>query len=90
METLSEIIVGMDGTVRYIHDDNLAGIIDPGKVLAQRASHVEPESDGSGWFVDLSPVGGPRLDGFSKRQEALDAEVAWLYDHNIPVPKALG
>ena len=49
---------------------------DLGNVSIRRASHVEPEGDG--WSADMSPVGGPVLSGFSKRQEAIDAEIKWM------------
>lgn len=38
------------------------------------------------WFADMTPVRGPVLGPYDMRQEALDAEVAWLLEHNIPVP----
>lgn len=39
----------------------------------------------NGWWVDLSPVKGRILGPFKKRQEALDAELAWLQANKIPV-----
>jgi hypothetical protein len=30
------------------------------------------------WQSNLHPVGGPVLGNFSKRQDAIDAEIAWL------------
>ena len=39
--------------------------------------HVEPTPEGY-WKVDLSPVKGPLLGPYRKRQEALDAEIQWL------------
>ncbi len=44
-----------------------------------RASHVEPCA--GGWSADMSPVGGPVLTGFTKRSQALAAEVAWLEEN---------
>lgn len=53
-----------------------------GPGVTRRASHVEPAEDGSGWTADLTPVGGPVLEGYARRSEALKAEVAWL-DENV-------
>lgn len=47
-----------------------------GNVSHVRASHVEP--DGAGWSADMSPIGGPVLTGFSKRSEALKAEIEYI------------
>jgi len=33
------------------------------------------------WYVDLSPVGGPLLQGFANRADAIQAEVAYLSEH---------
>jgi hypothetical protein len=54
-----------------------------GTVSIQRASHVEPDRDGS-WWSDLAPVGGPRLGPFAKRSSALQAEIAWLERYILP------
>jgi hypothetical protein len=51
-----------------------------GRLTIQRASHVEPDTDGA-WWADLTPVAGPKLGPFSKRTDALVAEVAWLEQH---------
>ena len=48
-----------------------------GSVDIQRASHVEPNPDGT-WTADLSPVGGPQLENFPDRSSALKAEHDWL------------
>mgnify|MGYP001562064851 FL=1 len=48
-----------------------------GAVSIRRASHVEPNPDGT-WSADLSPVSGPVLGSFAKRSEALRAEIDWL------------
>lgn len=37
------------------------------------------------WWADLLPVGGPVLGPFDTNTEALDAEVNWLKEHNIPI-----
>jgi hypothetical protein len=48
-----------------------------GTLSIRRASHVEPDSNGS-WWADLAPVGGPRLGPHARRSEALEAESAWI------------
>jgi len=37
------------------------------------------------WWADLLPVDGPVLGPFDTNTEALDAEVVWLKEHNIPI-----
>jgi hypothetical protein len=45
----------------------------------RRASNVEPDPGHEGWYVQI--VGGPKLLGFSKRSDAIRAEVLWLEEH---------
>lgn len=71
------LVIGTDGRVTSIYNDDLADLYAVGKVTITRASHVEPTSDGE-WQADMAPVGGPVLGPFKLRQDALDAEVAWL------------
>jgi hypothetical protein len=59
-----------------IYSDEHAELLAMGKSETRRASHVEP--CGSKWTADMSPVGGPLLGPFDLRQQALDAEVAYL------------
>lgn len=72
------LITIRSGVARMIHTDKLRL---PGKRSIARASNVEPDANGR-WTADMSPVGGPLLNnkgrGFSTRQAALDAELAWL------------
>jgi len=68
-----------DGTVRAIYDETI-DLQRLGAITIARASFVEPVADGT-WQVDLSPVGGPRLSGFSCRSQALAREAAWLTRH---------
>lgn len=74
-----------NGQLRYLHNDLLAGVIDTGPVIARRASHVEISEDGKTWSVDLSPVKGDIVGGFSSRNEALEFEEKWLRDHGFPL-----
>lgn len=81
-----EIIVEPNGMARFIYGDDIAEVMrDVGLLSVDRASHVEPTSDGQ-WSADMSPVGGPELGPFTTRREALATEVAWLKANDIPVP----
>ena len=64
------------GRLRFVYDDELAGLLQEGEAEVRRASHVEP--CGEGWQADLAPSGGPVLSGFALRGDALEAERAWL------------
>lgn len=68
--------ISPDGVITVIYTDKLQPLFDHGKTVIQRASHVEPAH--GKWFADMSPVNGPILGPFTLRQEALDAEVAWI------------
>lgn len=71
-----QLAIRPDGTATAIYGEEIA--LDAiGRVEIRRASHVEPAPDG-GWLADLSPVAGPVLGPFTRRSEALAAEVAWL------------
>ena len=48
-----------------------------GKPQIRRASHVEPDKSGR-WFADMSPIDGPKLGPFDKRNEAIDAELEYV------------
>jgi len=74
-----ELVIDPDGNARciYAEDIDLAAL---GEVGVVRASHCEPDEHGR-WWADLAPVNGPKLGPFTKRSEALSAEVAWLRRH---------
>ena len=74
--------VDASGTVRCLYDERLAlpVLTSLGPLTIERASHVEPTSDGR-WTADLSPVGGPTLGPFDLRSAALAAEVRWIDAH---------
>ena len=65
-----------DGTMRCVYGEAIK-LQSLGSLDIQRASHVEPNPDGT-WFADLSPVGGPQLENFPDRSTALKAERDWL------------
>lgn len=74
-----QLVITPDGTTRclYGEDPDLHTL---GQVTIARGSHVEPDDRGR-WWVDMSPVSGPRLGPYARRSEALQAEVAWLEAH---------
>ena len=74
-----ELVIDPDGTASCIYTDDL-GLAQLGEVQVRRASHCEPDEHGR-WWADLAPVLGPKLGPFTKRSEALSAEVAWLRRH---------
>jgi hypothetical protein len=61
-----------------------------GKAVIKRASHVEaPETDLKEieFHVDLSPSGGPILEGFKSYQAAVDAEITWINENILNTKK---
>ena len=85
----ASIFVRPDGTVEFLYEDSLRPLLELGQATITRASHVEPAPD-SRWTANLSPHGGPVLGPFTLRQEALDAERAWLELHllgALPEPR---
>ena len=83
-----KLLVTPTGSIRCVYGEavNLHRL---GRLSIQRGSHVEPTADGQ-WTADLSPVNGPLLGPFSKRADALAAEVAWLLEHwLVPVEQVL-
>jgi len=72
-----KLVVKHGGEIGAIYDDALLPLFKQGeRVSTVRASHVEP--DGCEWCADLSPVSGPKLEGFETRAAALDAERDYL------------
>ncbi len=74
-----ELVIDSRGNCRCVYDERLP-LTELGRVQIERASHVEPDTDGY-WLADLSPVNGPLLGPFEKRSSALAAETAWLSEH---------
>lgn len=67
-----------DGTAQCLYGEQIS-LSSLGSLDIKRASHVEPDPSKPGqWYADLAPVGGPYLDGFKTRAEALAAEEKWL------------
>ena len=71
-----QLIIKPDGTIHSVYSDDFDYKM-LGETNIRRASHVEPDEQGR-WFVDLSPVGGPKLGPFNRRKDALDAEIVHL------------
>jgi hypothetical protein len=71
-----QLVVDAGGSVRCIYDEAL-DLREIGKLQITRASHVEPDAEGS-WWADMGPVDGPVLGPFTSRSEALGAERGWL------------
>lgn len=88
--------INLDGSIESIYSDSLQDMLNEieGAVSkTNRVSHVEPGEDGK-WYADMSPLKAvmnenctitefPVLGPFDKRQDALDAEVAWLNENYI-------
>jgi hypothetical protein len=71
-----ELVVDAGGSVRCIYGEEL-DLRALGKLRITRASHVEPDAEGS-WWAHMGPVDGPMLGPFRSRSEALGAERGWL------------
>lgn len=74
-----ELLISNSGQASCVYDETI-DLGSLGKLAIQRASHVEPDTQGR-WLADLSPVQGPTLGPFAQRSEALAAEVAWLREN---------
>ena len=60
-----------DGTIQSLYNEKLS-LEELGNINIKRASYVEPENDL--WYVDLSPINGPKLGPVKKRSDALILE----------------
>ena len=76
------ITISTDGEVRFLWNDSLHEFAKEGDISIRRASHVEPNENGQ-WEADLSLCNGPTLGPYDLRQDALDAEVAWLEANHL-------
>ena len=74
-----QLVITPGGILRCVYGEAV-DLSSLGRSVIARASHVEPDQNGS-WRADLSPVGGPVLGPFSQRSVALVAERAWLERH---------
>ena len=69
-----ELVISPSGQIRCLYDETIE-LAALGTLTIQRASHVEPTTDGR-WCADLSPSNGPLLGPFARRSDALMAEAA--------------
>ena len=81
--TKVKFIIQPNGDIEFIYKDELRPLMKLGRTEIRRASSVEPM--GNKWLVDLSPIGGPKLGPFSKREEALRKEVKWIEKNYLKV-----
>jgi len=79
-----QLVVHPSGQVQCLYDETIDLFVF-GKLHVTRASHVEPDADGT-WIADLSPVDGPKLGPFKRRSLALRAELQWLQQHWLVRP----
>ena len=82
-----ELVIETDGNLRCIYAEAI-DLHALGSPSVKRASHVEPNVDGS-WHADLTPVDGPILGPFDKRTQALAAEVQWLRENWLAEAKPI-
>lgn len=83
---MASVFITPQGTIKHIYSDDLAFLSELGQSVTRRASDVEPCR--GGWAADMGKSNGPVLGPFPLRQQALDAEVAWLLENNLPVPSS--
>ena len=74
-----DLFIAPDGSALAIYNEAI-DLQTLGTTTITRASHVEPDESGR-WFADI--VDGPTLGPFTRRSEALAAEVAWLTEHRL-------
>lgn len=74
-----QLLIESSGDCRCVYSEAI-DVREIGEVNIRRGSHVEPTGEGQ-WTADLSPVSGPVLGPFPTRSKAIDAEVAWLFEH---------
>ena len=78
-----ELFVRPGGRVACVHSDEAAAFLrrlGQGPPATRRASHVEPNDDGT-WRADLAPSGGPVLSPYETRAEAVAAELSWIREN---------
>ena len=84
-EQVMDLLIHPGGTICCIYGEEI-DLSALGVMTIRRASFVEPDEQGR-WWVDLSPVGGPRRGPYSCRSQALAGEAAWLAAHLHQLPK---
>ena len=74
-----DLFIAPNGTAKAIYGEEI-DLHSLGTTTITRASHVEPDDSGH-WFADM--VDGPQLGPFTRRSQALAAEVAWLTENRL-------
>jgi len=74
-----DLFIAPGGTALAIYSEEI-DLHTLGTTTITRASHVEPDDSGQ-WFADI--LNGPKLGPFTRRSEALAAEVTWLTEHRL-------
>ena len=74
-----DLFIAPNGTALAIYGEEI-DLHSLGTATISRASHVEPDDSGQ-WFANI--VNGPPLGPFTRRSEALEAEVAWLTENRL-------
>lgn len=75
-----DMIIDSEGNLTTIYSDDIADLLDEGDAVINRASTVEPNSEGL-WQANMQKVGGPLLSAHKLRSAALAEEVLWLQEH---------
>jgi hypothetical protein len=70
------LVVDCHGGIRCLYTEafDLATL---GSLTIRRVSQIEPDHSGY-WWADLKALGGPRLGPYTRRSEAISAEVTWV------------
>ena len=76
------LLIDESGNITFVYSDSLRPLLALGEPTIKRASHVEPTIEGC-WVADLSPVNGPMLGPFERREQALQEEVQWLNRNHL-------
>lgn len=76
------LLIDETGNITFVYSDDLRPLLTLGRSTIERASHVEPTAEGH-WVADISPVNGPLLGPFERREHALKEEIQWLNTHHL-------
>lgn len=74
------IAINPEGVATFVWSDELAKLKTEGNCKIERVSNVEP-NDQSEWMADMMLISGPILGPFETRQEAIDAELRYIWDN---------
>ena len=85
------ITVRRDGTMSFIYEDKLRGLLNHGRAMIKRASDVEPGDPTAGqdplkWYANMARSRGGMLGPFDTRELALTAEVDWINANVLTQP----